>query len=369
MSKNKINKLKKFIYKNQDDLKILIIRNGLIGDMVFITPVIERLNNEFPNANVDLVVGYKTKDLFTNHRGIKNLFLLPKEFKISEHLKFFYSLRKHKYDIVFVQEVNTHYSLMSKIINSKFVLGYENSLSWLHDISVKRTGHAVDAEQQLLNIFLDSEKIQTALYTNEKNDSVIQELLSAHNISKNEKFICIQVTCSEKNSVRQISNKKLAQLTDKLINKHNFKVVFIGVAEDNEEIHEVQKFMENKSINFAGKTTLQNLISLLKISQLVIGPDTGTLHMANAVNTPVLMYIGYADPSDTGPYDLSGKSCITQSNLDCIPCKHSNPKPIQWESCKTLRPTACMDAITVEQLLSDAEQILSHNGAKDSVIQ
>lgn len=109
---------------------------------------------------------------------------------------------------------------------------------------------------------------------------------------------------------------------------------------------------------FVGQTTLSTLSAVLRMSVLAIGPDTETLHMANAVGIPVLMYMGYSGPKDTGPYDLSNISKTVFSDLSCIPCKYKEPKPALWETCKINRTTACMDAISVKQLLDNVELIL-----------
>lgn len=340
-------------------LKFLIIRNGLIGDLVFITPVIKRLIEKFPQSKIDLAMGNKTKELFINHIGINNFFFIPKEFNIYKHIKFFRSLRKQKYDIVLVHEVNTHYTLMSKFIKPKINIGFENSLSWLYNISVKRSGHAVEAEQKLIDTFIPkNKKTQTILYTSNKDLEKAFNLLFKEKISYKDDYICIQVACSEKNSVRQISNIKLSKLADLLIEKLKIKIIFTGVKEDYNEIKKVQDLMIKKSINLSGKTKLNLLIPILKKAIMVIGPDTGTLHIANAVGTPVLMYMGYADPKDTGPYDLSNISKYITSNRACIPCKHTDPKPFLWETCKLIRPTKCMNDITVEKLLEESINII-----------
>ena len=358
MKENTPTKLSKILNKKDGNLRFLIIRNGLIGDMVFITPVIERLNNNFPKATIDIVVGHKTKELFISNPIIHNVFLLPKKFSILKHVLFFSSLRKNKYDIVLIQEVNTHYSIMGKISSPKYLIGFENKLSWLHDLSANRSGHAVDAEQNLINLFIPAQKIQTILYTTKKDETTAESILSKNQVDTNSKYICFQVACSEKNSVRQLSNLKLSQLADKIIEQFNVQIIFTGIAEEISQVQEVRKLMKNSSVSIVGQTTLRILISVLKKSMLVIGPDTGTLHMAIAVGTPVLMYMGYSDPKDTGPYDLSNISKTVISDLDCIPCKYKEPKPDRWETCKVNRPTACMEAISVKQLLDNVELIL-----------
>lgn len=338
--------------------KFLVIRNGLIGDAVFITPVILKLKREYENSEIDIVVGYNSKAVFHNFPGVNNIFSLPKEFSVTKQALFFLSLRKHKYDCALVQEVNTHYSIMAKLSGSRIKVGYNNELGRLHDISIERKGHVVTAEQLLVNYITGCTDIeQTSLYTSAAEDDEAKTILKEYGVTKN-KIICIQFACSEKNSVRQLPVETAAQLADTLNSKPDFQVIFTGTKYETGEIEQIGNLMKTRLISLAGKTTLRNLIAVLKQVSLVIGPDTGTLHIANAVGTPVIMYTGYADPNDTGPFDKTNQSKVIQGNLDCIPCAFTNPKPANWEYCSQNRPALCMDMIKPDDIINIVNSIL-----------
>jgi len=344
--------------KKLNEYKFLVIRDGLIGDNVFITPVINKLKREYKNSFIDVLVNIQSKDLFENNEGINNLFSFPEKFNIKQHLLLFISLRKYKYDCVFIQEVNTHYTLMARLLGSKLVVGYRNSLQILHDISIDRKGHAVPAEQQLVNYItgctdVEQTKLCTTVREKEEADIILKE-----NGIINNNFICIQFTCSEKKSVRQLSYETVAKLADEINDRYNYQLVFLGTKNDTDEIEIVRRLMNSSSISLAGKTSLRNLITIIERAFLVIGPDTGTLHIANAVGTPVIMYMGYSDPDDTGPFDKSNRSKVITGDLECIPCKYTDPKPANWNYCMNNRPTLCMKMITLDDIINKLENII-----------
>lgn len=358
-SLKKIKILKQLKFEKANKFKFLVIRNGLIGDTVFITPVINKLHREYKNSSIDVVVNYNSKEIFENFTSINNLFSLPVEFSIRQHLFFFLSLRKYDYDCVFIQEMNTHYTIMAKLLGSKIIIGYQNSLNKLHDISLERKGHAVPAEQLLVNYLTGCTDIeQTELFTTKKEKEDAKIILRENGIVNNN-IICIQFTCSEKNSVRQLSHKTIASLADKIKNKYDYQVVFLGTQNEVTEIEKIRQLMNSSSISLAGKTSIRNLITILEQVSLVIGPDTGTLHIANAVGTPVIMYMGYSDPNDTGPFDQNNRSKVITSNLECIPCKYTNPKPVNWEYCRINRPTLCMMQIEVNEIINAIDSVLN----------
>jgi len=247
---------------------------------------------------------------------------------------------------------------MGKLTGSKIILGYRNSLSILNDISLERKGHVVPAEQILVNYLTGCTGTeQTKLFISEKEKEDAEIILKENGIEKNN-IICIQFSCSEKNSVRQLAPEKVALLADKIKKNYDYEVVFLGTQNEIPEIENIRQLMDSTSKSLAGKTSLRNLIAILEQVLLVIGPDTGTLHIANAVGTPVIMYMGYADPNDTGPFDKSNRSKVIIGNLECIPCVHTEPKPVNWEYCEKNRPTLCMKMIEVNDILIKMEKIL-----------
>ncbi len=355
--KNKF--LQKLRSEKSHRYKFLVIRNGLLGDTVFVAPVIEKLFREYKNSIIDFSGSSIGGEVLKNIRGLNNVFAIP-PFKISKHIKFFISLRKNKYDCVFVQEMNTHYSLMSKLTGAKLVIGYNHSLKALHDFSLERKGHVVEAEQQLVNFITgSSDVIPPKLITSIEEDTSAEKILSEHNLN-NKKLAVIQSSCSEQNSIRQLSHQKLALIADRLCDDFGLHILFPGTKSETEEIEKIRRIMKNDSVSLAGKTNIRDLIAIVKKVKIVIGPDTGTLHVANAVEIPVIMYTGWAIPEDTGPFDLSGRSIVIKANLECIPCKYVEPKPANWEYCKINRPTLCMDKIEVDEIIEAAKYVLTN---------
>lgn len=359
-SGNKEKKFYDFVSDARNVRKILVIRNGRIGDIVFITPVLRRLLKTFPNTAIDVLVSESSKDVLKNFVGIRKIISLTNNLSVMKQIIFFYGLRKNRYDILLNQEVNSHYTIMGKLVKAKYLIGFPNKSDYLLDIIFPRKGHAVEAEQGTVSTWtISSGKESTFLPVNENEYREARQLLTENGLSADDFIICFQVGCSEKNSIRQLGSKKLSQVADILIEKYSAKIIFTGTPQDSSDSEDVIKLMKHESTSLVGKTSVNILIALLKYVKLVIGPDTGTLHLANAVMTPVVMYMGWADPEDTGPYDLSGNSQYVNVKLDCLPCRHREPKPTQWEKCKTMRPTLCMDLIQVDQILNAVEDIIN----------
>jgi heptosyltransferase-2 len=97
------------------------------------------------------------------------------------------------------------------------------------------------------------------------------------------------------------------------------------------------------AINLAGKTSLRELMVLLKICRVVLTNDTGPMHVAAALGTAVVVPFGSTSPELTGP-GLPGdaRHCLLQSDASCAPC-FLRECPIDFR---------CMNGISVERVVS-----------------
>ena len=96
--------------------------------------------------------------------------------------------------------------------------------------------------------------------------------------------------------------------------------------------------MHNSSVNLAGETSVKFLAALYNKADVVISTDTGPMHIAAAVDTPVVALFGPTAPWRTGPF--GEKHTVIRGDLHCSPCLK--------RQCET---KDCMKQITVEQVL------------------
>ncbi len=335
----------KFVENPENIRRILVIRNGLIGDTVFMTPVLERLRENFRDASVDVAISVKSTRVLENCSHINKIFPIPTDYSFLGHAAFFFSLRKFHYDIAIIQEVNSHYVLMSKLLGAKYIAGFKNSLSFLLDHAVPRPAHVhtVLAELETVKGWTNSiSPVATHLEITENEEVEAREILRSNGVSMFDSIVSIHPGCSGTRSLREWLPEHYGTLADLLIENAGVEIVFCGVEQDRRLIEKIVAGMKNRHVSIAGKTNLRQLFGVLKLSRVVVSPDTGTAHIANAVGTPAVMLFGPSDPVDTGPVDPSGRSAVVRADLPCIGCFHRDPKPAQWEVCKTMYPPICM---------------------------
>jgi lipopolysaccharide heptosyltransferase II len=131
---------------------------------------------------------------------------------------------------------------------------------------------------------------------------------------------------------------KFAKLADRLIAEHDARIVFTGSQSDREVIARIGSLMKHEATNLAGETNLKILAALYERTRVAVVTDTGPMHLAAAVGTPVVALFGPTAPWRTGPSG-SGHQVI-RVGLECSPCFKRQCPSIE-----------CMEKISVEQVL------------------
>jgi lipopolysaccharide heptosyltransferase II len=101
------------------------------------------------------------------------------------------------------------------------------------------------------------------------------------------------------------------------------------------------------AIDLTNKTTIPQLVALLERADLVIANDSGPMHIAAALNRPLVTLFGPTNPVRTGPY--ARPDSVVRANIDCAPCYR--------KQCPHQR---CLRELGIEPVLAAVEKQLHH---------
>ncbi len=139
-----------------------------------------------------------------------------------------------------------------------------------------------------------------------------------------------------------------ARLADALIQERRARVVFTGSAADRPLIARIRAAMRGKSLDLSGRTDLQALARLFFQADAAVTTDTGPMHLAAAVGTPVAAIFGPTAPWRTGPYGRQHR--VVWTGAACSPCRRRDcPEPI------------CLRELPMEMVLTAALAILDQD--------
>lgn len=322
-------------------MNILIIKLSAIGDVIHALPVSYVLRRKYPQAHITWVVEPTAYELVKHNPCVDEIIVFHKKaFKSLKGFKenftpLYKKLHKRKYDISIDLQGLFKSAAVALVANAKRKIGYVDMRegSNLISKSVKGDnahGHIVDRYLDTVKFLgCDTEHIQFPLEPTQEEQFFVEDLLKQHNIAKDEKFIIFAVGTNWDNKCWPTTN--FAKLAD-LLATQKLKVVLIGYGtKDEQKASEIlRQAKANNIVNLVGQTSLMQTAALIDEAQIVIGGDTGNLHLAAALNTNAIMLMGPTDPNRNGPYRqsenviLAGHDCdgcwkrICRKHIDCL---------------------------------------------------
>jgi hypothetical protein len=136
-----------------------------------------------------------------------------------------------------------------------------------------------------------------------------------------------------------------------LVEKLNARILLFGVASESKSAADMIKVTRNKDsvTDLTGKTDLNQLTGLLKGCDYLVTNDTGTMHLAAALNTKIIgLFFAHAHPFETAPY--SSGHLIFQARISCAPCSYG-------VHCNNI---VCVEKVLPEHILAFVENHIEH---------
>jgi ADP-heptose:LPS heptosyltransferase len=158
-------------------------------------------------------------------------------------------------------------------------------------------------------------------------------------------------------AVKRWRSAAWAGLATRLAVEHNVQVIFTGSAGEAALIDPVLALLAagqplpSAPLSLAGQTSLGVLAAIYRRCALVVGPDSGPLHLAVAAGAPTVHLYGPVDRRTFGPWGSPQRHAVVTSDWGCIPCNR-----LDWPD-RALPEHGCVRDIGVEQVLAAAERL------------
>lgn len=344
---------KKFVKEHISS--ILIIRPDRIGDLVLATPTFKVLRENFPNACIAVLIDYKNQDLIVNNPYINAIFAIKHKGIIGLffNIKLIKQLTPKRFDLALILYSSFWCGLLAVLSNIPHRLGYAyHGNGFLLNLKPAQkyeeiNKHEVEINLDLLKLLgIESPSVKLYVSIKKESEKIIEEFLAKNNINFQDKIVVIHPGAYEE--YRRWLKRGFAKVADYIISNGKAKVFILGGPGEEKLVKEVVSFMEQKPIVALG-LSLSESTSLIKRAKLFLGHATGPMHIACALEVPVIAILGSKHIMDCyvnwGPYGI--KSMILHKDLGCIDCQPAD--------CRRYR---CMEAISAEDVIGAVEKLL-----------
>lgn len=305
-------------------MKFLIVKLSSLGDIIHTLPVLHALRKNYPHAQIDWLVGPKGFQLLELISEINNVYLL--------NFKNIFHIQKQNYDYVIDVQGLFKSALLSKLSFGKKLIGFKNTREFadiFYDEKVNvgnlfsTKKHIVDLNLELVSSLINNHNKEVKfLIPRIKKTSLFEK----QDLIRKDKLPSMVIFPATTWESKLWSFDYWYELIEKISNSFN---IFICASRNEYQLINklINKLDDNKVpyTNLIGKTNIKDLIYLLQNVDLVIGLDSGGLHLASTIKNDygkpeVIGLYGPTSLFRNGPYK-SLNNCLYLSELECISCR------------------------------------------------
>ena len=278
-----------------DPKNILIVRTDRIGDVILTTPSIAALRQHYPKAKISILVAPATYDLVDGNSCLDEIIIDDRagEHKGVGYFKLISLIRRKRFDVAIIYHTKRRTNLACFLAGIPIRIGYKNK-----KFGFLLTHPIVDARQKgekhealyclevLKELGIESTDMSVYLPVAEKSVQWVERFTMDHKIEKNDQLIAIHAGASDPS--KQWSEKNFAELVENLIDRYKAKIVMIGSSQVSDDAKKIILLVNGSIIDVTGQTTVGQLAALITRCDLLISNDSGPVHIAAGVGTPVI---------------------------------------------------------------------------------
>lgn len=328
-------------------MRVLFIKPGAIGDLLQLSPAVRAVRKRMPGAWISLMVGNaESAELFAHDPLVDEVLVFDRK---GEHRswrafgKLWKQVRDRRFDIVVnYQRSNLKGWLLASAALPCRLLVYRKTRGRVvhavedHLAAVAPLGIDTGTADRRLELRLGAEDVRWA-----------GELLEREGLAGRP---AAALNLGASHPVNRWPAGHFAELACRLDAGLGVASILVGGPLDRELADAVVTgCADARVVDMVGRTSLPRTGALLARCAVAVSGDTGPMHMATAVGTPVVALFGAADPGRTGPVG-EGHIVLQAREVPCVPCRS--------RVCRHIPYLECMERITVDAVLDAVKRIL-----------
>jgi lipopolysaccharide heptosyltransferase I len=338
-----------------DGLKnILIIKPSSLGDIVLALPALTALRKSFPNAKISWLIRPEFAPILENHPHLTEIIPFDRKFlgKAWFHpgasgnlISLIKRLRHAEFDAIIDFQGLFRTASLAWLSGCKKRFGIASarefaSFFYTHKIpQTKDCIHLVDFYLKIIKAAGASElDVQFVLPQHPEAADSVGRLLDSQNIAPDNYVVFIPGSAHED---KRWPVERFAELAEMVSSQFGIPVVATGTSGEAALIEKLKDLSNVPVANFAAKTSLSELVVLLKNARLVVSNDTGPGHIAAALGTPLVLMFSWSNPARIAPY----------KRIECLVAREPFTR---GHKIKSRDPKHNVDTITVDEVYQKA---------------
>jgi heptosyltransferase-3 len=371
--------------------RILAVKLADLGDLLTVTPALQALRAAHPAARIDLLVPPSSAHLLRGSRFLDRIVTFDKFAfdslrsllnirSLLRTLGFLLKLRRGRYDtLVLFHHFTTRwgtvkFAMLSLASGARVRAGLDNGRGWFLTHRGVDQGFGVQHEA---DYWLDVASLvggdkaagwRPHMPISESDRSVVLNLVRdiTGSTIQNPKskiqncLVAIHPGAGAYSPARIWPVQGFAEVARGLIDSHDAAIIVLGGPDEVDRAARLESMIgqDGRVLNLAGRTSIHETAAIIERCDLFLGNDSGPMHIAAAMNTPVVAVFGPSNRHAWGPYTPPGAKSIhitVSRDLPCQPCFYRAHSLGLREGCG---PRPCLTGLGYERVLEACRQVL-----------
>ncbi|MFC1851749.1 glycosyltransferase family 9 protein [candidate division CSSED10-310 bacterium] len=347
------------LHNIKKDAKIAVIRFSSLGDIILAMPVLKILRHSVPEATIKIIVKEPYSELFTECSYIDGVIpLAPKNHEKHPIRNLIKKLQTEQFDLMLDWHGNLRSRLLSIVSIKTRVIRYrKGSIQRRLLVTLgRRWGRFPTTAEKYLKT-IKNIKFREQLQGPELELSEQERQWAHHELSNRFPRSAGIVICmgpGARHATKRWPSDEYKKLAQLFLNS-NTKIkgiVLLGDEGEYSMLEPISRHLEPAVINLAGSLSIRETASIIDQSHFMITNDTGLMHLATAVSTPVIAIFGPTS-RELGFFPMGHQARVVETMLPCRPCSlHGS------EACP-LGTLECMTSISADRVYQEATKLLA----------
>ncbi len=318
--------------------RILVFAYHGLGNFIMYTPALKLLRERYPAARIDLQVGNNTgcEEVLAGVDVFDNIYNLPVSSGVRAWIARAEAIRNTRYDLT-INEFHSHswpLALLIAASGAPFRLGHVTSPGWSHRFSrysfvfnlpvqMREDEHEIERYIDLVaaagSQTLAASAARTFVHLTDEDRAFAQRFVEHGTGGRARRVIGFQPGTSPAMRWKQWPIERYREVIGRVVaDGPDTHIILFGSASEEAMIREMAHGLEGRISLAAGKTSVKQVTALIEQCDVLVCNDSGLMHVAVAVGTPVAAIYGPTDIRRTAP--LGDRHTVIRHELPCSPC-------------------------------------------------
>lgn len=342
---------------------VCILRLSALGDVCNVLPVVRTLQKHWPATRISWVVGRLEHQLVGDLKGVE-FFIFDKSKGPKELLRLRSQLAPRRFSVLMQMQASLRASVVALQIPARLRLGFHRKQAkdcqWLftHAKTARLSQpHVIDAFFAFLPAMgLDARELTWNLPIPGEADQEADTLLPPDW----KRFMVVSPCTSARfRNWRNWSAERYARIVDYAAAKYGVNTVLTGGPSPIEQHYarRILKLSRCRPLNLIGRTGIKTLLAVIRRAVALVSPDSGPVHLANALGVPVIGLYAGSNPRRTGPY--SYQQWVVNAYPQAVEQAFGKSEDeIPWG--RRVRQADVLDKITVPMVTEKIDRLFKH---------